>query len=75
MKRTPVESSVIAPVGYDPVEHVLEVEFNSGKVYLYDDVPEDEHRRLMEAGSKGQYMLACIIDVYRTSQARRRSRH
>ena len=75
MKREPVDSSMIASVGYDPDTEELEVEFNSGKVYLYRNVPKEEYEGLMAAGSKGQYMLGCIIDMYPTSQLRRRSRY
>lgn len=64
MNRTPVESSMIASVGYDPVADVLEVEFNSGGIYQYGEVSEETWRELMAAESKGRYMLDHIIDQY-----------
>ena len=38
-KLTPVESSMIQAVGYDAKTHTLEVLFNSGRTYCYEDVP------------------------------------
>ena len=54
MERIEVDSSMIASVGYDAEKNNLEVEFNSGKSYQYEDVPEEEYAGLMESGSKGR---------------------
>ena len=59
----PVESSMIDSVGYDEETHCLQVVFNTGKVYCYEDVPPEVFQGLLAAESKGQYMRACIIDV------------
>lgn len=61
---TIVESSMIHAVGYEPEERLLEVVFNSGKVYCYQKVPKRVYEGLMAAESKGQYMRAYIIDMY-----------
>ena len=74
MERIEVDSSMIASVGYDAQKKTLEVEFNSGKVYQYEDVPEEEYAGLMESDSKGRYMLGCVIDFYSYHEVRRRSR-
>src|SRR5215468_2070952 len=77
-KLVPVESSMIQAVGYDPKTRILEVVFNSGQTYCYEDVPPEVHQELMAADSKGQYMraaIAAIIDMYpdyRVSRRRRR---
>src|SRR5262245_64035353 len=63
-KLVPVESSMIQAVGYDPKTRILEVVFNSGQTYCYDDVPPEVHQALMAADSKGQYMRAAHIGVY-----------
>ncbi len=61
----PVTSSMIASVGYDRQEKILEVEFvNTGHVYEYYDVPYDVYQGLMKAGSKGSYMSNNIMDCY-----------
>ena len=74
MRREDVDSSMINSVGYDTDERIMEVEFNSGEVYQYYDVPPEEYAGLMDAGSKGQYMHSNIIDMYTYTLARRRSR-
>ena len=57
MRRTPVDSSSIESIGYDPLAKVLEIEFKpSGDVYRYFDVPLSEYEAFMEAPSKGAYL-------------------
>ena len=73
-KLVSVESSMIQAVGYDPKTHVLEVVFNSGQTYCYDDVPPEVHERLMTADSTGRYMRAAIIGVYPDYPVSRRRR-
>ena len=59
--RTPLESSSIASIAYDPVERVLEVEYRrSGKFYHYFDVPRTLYRELMDADSKGAFLNQVI---------------
>src|SRR5215813_9173789 len=73
-KLIPVESSMIQAVGYDPKTRILEVVFNSGQTYCYEDVPPEVHQELMAADSKGRYMRAAIIDVYSDYPVSRRRR-
>ncbi len=68
MKREAVDSSMIASVGYDKFEKILEVEFHSGKVYQYYNVDQKTCSGLIEADSKGRYMNAYIINEYRYSE-------
>ena len=72
MKLTVVESSMVHAIGYDSKSRTLEVVFNSGRTYVYDDVPPKVYKELMAAGSKGRYMRAGIIDCYSCSELRRR---
>jgi hypothetical protein len=60
MNRTPVSSSNLASVGYDPENMILEIEFHNGGIYQYFNVPESKHEGLMHAGSHGQYFDAYI---------------
>lgn len=53
MKRTPVESSNISSIGYS--NKTLEVEFNSGSVYQYEDVPISLWVNFMQAKSHGKF--------------------
>ena len=76
MKLKTVESSMIHAVGYDAKTHTLEVAFNSGQTYVYEEVPRKVYLELMEADSKGRYMRAAVIDCYpcqHVSGRRRRS--
>jgi len=61
MERTPVQSSCVATVGYDPVTSVLEIEFKNGKVYRYQQVPRAAYRLLMQAPSIGRYVNEQIV--------------
>lgn len=60
MNRTPVASSNLRSVGYDPDTRTLEVEFLNGGLYRYSGVPVSIHAGLMRASSKGSYFDANI---------------
>lgn len=68
MNRSPVRSSNLASVGYDPGSNTLEVGFRDGGVYRYFGVPESKYRALMSVnaggGSVGSYFHAHIRDYY-----------
>jgi KTSC domain len=66
MKRQTVDSSVIRSAGYDPAHNVLELEFVSGNIYQYHDVPEEEFQSLIKADSPGAFFNDEIKDAYRT---------
>jgi hypothetical protein len=70
MKRKTVQSSVIRSVGYIPGNTVLEIEFQSGLVYRYHQVPEKIYQRLMRSDSLGKYFNFHIRDVYEAEQVR-----
>ena len=65
MQRTSVTSSNICSIGYDPQSSVLEVEFTSGDVYQYFNVPEHLYRGLMNTSSHGQFLNDYIKYSYR----------
>lgn len=56
MQRIPVTSSNIRSIGYDPRLVILEVEFTSGDIYRYFNVPEHLYRELMKAPSKDWFL-------------------
>lgn len=64
MIRDPVASTNIASIGYDEASETLEVEFASGSVYQYYNVPAHLHEQMMMAGSKGQFLNAYIRNAY-----------
>ncbi len=64
MERNPVSSTSLRSVGYDPEHQLLEIEFTSGRVYRYRNVPSEEYTQLMRSESHGQYFNSRIRDVY-----------
>ena len=51
-------------VGYELRSQILEIEFQSGAVYEYLDVPQKVHEDLISSESKGQYFNSEIRDDY-----------
>lgn len=68
MNRLPITSSNINSAGYDSDTFTLEVEFNSGGIYQYNDVPEEVYSEFIQADSQGIYFNAHIRNVYSTTQ-------
>lgn len=56
MNRSPVISSNVAAVGYDPSTMTLEVEFKKGGVYQYFNVQPAVHAAMVAAPSVGRYL-------------------
>ncbi|HVG08047.1 MAG TPA: KTSC domain-containing protein [Thermoanaerobaculia bacterium] len=68
MRRSLVSSSAISSVGYDPKAKVLELEFSSGGVYDYYEVPRKVYTALMSAESKGRFVSEQIRGQYRSEK-------
>ena len=64
MRRRPVSSSAISSVGYDRKAKTLELEFSSGGVYDYYEVPPEVYAALMSAESKGRFVSEQIRGQY-----------
>jgi hypothetical protein len=64
VERVPVESSVIAEVGYNASSRTLEIEFRSGAIYLYYFVPQDGYDALMASDNKSVYFNKQIKGVF-----------
>jgi hypothetical protein len=58
-------STVIANMQYDPASATLRVEFVSGLVYLYKEVPEAVFLAMKTSGAKGIYLNRHIKGRYR----------
>jgi hypothetical protein len=65
VNRTPVTSDMLCSVGYDSATGTLEVEFRSGAVYEYVDVPCDHYNALLAASSKGRFFNARVRAAFR----------
>ena len=64
MERTPLTSSAVASAGYDDATLVLEIEFNSGKIYQYEAVPRSVFEWLLRTPNKGSYVARMISERY-----------
>ncbi len=68
MERTPVSSSNLQSIGYDPHTSTLEVQFNNGGLYQYHGVSQEVYDALMQAGSHGTYFNSHIKNCYPTTK-------
>lgn len=58
-------STAIRSVVYHPAEHSLDIEFVTGRLYRYADVPARVAEGMRTARSKGGYFNRCIRDHFR----------
>lgn len=70
MDRNYVRSSNLRSVGYDADSMTLEIEFHSGGIYQYFNVPSHIYEGLMRAGSHGTYFANYIKERYRFRRVR-----
>jgi len=68
MEREYVESSMIRSFGFEASISTLEVEFNSGAIWQYFDVPESLYYEMQSAGSCGKFFNANIRGQYSESR-------
>ena len=59
-----VVSSAIQGYGYTGINNYLDIQFTSGAVYRYSDVPEGTFDGLQGASSKGSYFNESVRNVY-----------
>ncbi|GAC1516731.1 MAG: KTSC domain-containing protein [Gemmatimonadaceae bacterium] len=64
MDRVPVESKSIRAIGYDSDTRVLEIEFRSGGVYDYADVPVGVYEAMLRAESKATFFRAEVRERF-----------
>jgi len=63
------ESSNIARFGYDENSQILSVEFSSGVIYNYYDVPQPVFEQMKATASKGQFISQNLKGIYRYARA------
>jgi hypothetical protein len=66
--RTAVVSRSVRSLGYDPEQKVLEVEWRSGAVYRYFEVPAAVAQWLERVRSKGAFLNRLVKESYRYEQ-------
>jgi hypothetical protein len=59
-------STQVASVGWE--DETLEVEFVSGHLYQYHEVPESEYRAMLGADSVGKHLHAIIKGRYQSTR-------
>jgi hypothetical protein len=57
-------SKVIRSFRYEPTKTELHVEFQSGRRYIYQDVPEEIYQAMKASFSKGVFFNANIRDRF-----------
>jgi len=69
MDRKPVNSTMIASIGYDPDSGTLEIEFRKGgQIWQYFDFPAHAWSEFEYADSLGKYFLANIKNSFRAAR-------
>lgn len=68
MTRIGVESSAIDSIGYDKLREILEIEFNTGKIYKYFNVPRHVFSELVSAQSVGKTFNEVVANNYKYVQ-------
>jgi hypothetical protein len=63
---------MIAAAGYDKESKTLQVLFHTGDLYEYYEVEPETFQELLDAPSKGRYMLSHIIDFYAYTKVRKK---
>ena len=64
MHRKQISSATIASVGYETTKTLLEIEFTSGEVYQYFNVPLEIYGGLIKATSHGDYFNEWVKEQY-----------
>lgn len=64
MQRVPVNSSNIRAIAYDRDTMLLEIEFKTGRIYRYSQVPPQVYAGLMQSASHGKYFQDHINTVF-----------
>lgn len=60
MDRVALHSTLLASAGHDSRRRLLDVEFRTGELYRFFNVPSACYRELLGADSKGRYFNSSI---------------
>jgi hypothetical protein len=64
MNRTAIASPGITQVGYEEGSEILEIEFVSGKIYQFYNVPLNLFSQLMDSSHKELYYETHILERF-----------
>lgn len=71
MKRLKVDSSMISSLGHDARTSILEIEFNTGAIWQYHEVPRRVFTELKKCDSVGRYFRENVQGMYHEIKIRR----
>jgi hypothetical protein len=60
LKRVPVQSRILKTVAYDESLHVMEVEYHTGSIYRYYDIPLEVYKAMFSEHSPGSFWNAYL---------------
>jgi hypothetical protein len=69
MQRRNVTSSTAVSIGYDETKRILEIEFKSGDIYQYVNVPKEIYWKLIDTTSVGKMIHRIIKDKFQYRKA------
>ena len=64
MLRKQVSSTMAKSIGYDERARILEIEFQSGEVWQYDELPQSVYLAMLVSPSVGKFFQAHIRDKF-----------
>lgn len=70
MKRVPVNSTNILSIGYEEEAQMLEIEFNTKRIYRFSNVPPHVYASLMRSSSHGKYFLTHINNNFSQTEVK-----
>ncbi len=70
MRQIISKSSSITAIDYNEDEMTLDVEFKSGGVYRYFDVPDDVPSLMLTASSAGKFFIQYVKPSYKFEKVR-----
>lgn len=68
--RTQLHSSVLLAVAFSESKKILELEFRSGSIFQYLDVPPSVYQDLLNAESKGRFYNRRIKKHYKSQKVK-----
>ena len=71
MERQPIaDSTSVRSTGYDPQSLILEVEYASGRIYDYENVPIEVVEAMCKAESIGSFLAKNVKFKYEYTEVR-----
>lgn len=64
MQRLAFDSEAVASAGYDSDSRLMEVEFRTGRIYRYSEVPPGVFEWLLRTKSKGSFVTNMVRDKF-----------